>query len=64
MQETANCLTTVLQKAVSMKYLLYLPDAYQLDPNRKWPLLIYLHGAAQRGDELELVKKKAVPKML
>ena len=36
-------------------YLLYLPESYQ--PDRKLPLLVYLHGASLRGHRIERVKQ-------
>jgi predicted peptidase len=47
---------------VSMKYLLYLPKDYQ--QKESWPLLLFLHGAGERGDNLELVKKHGPPKLI
>ena len=47
---------------VMMKYLLYLPKDY--DPKESWPLLLFLHGAGERGDNLELVKKHGPPKLI
>ena len=35
--------------------LVALPDGYDADPNRRWPLLLFLHGAGERGDSLDLV---------
>ncbi|HYF75389.1 MAG TPA: prolyl oligopeptidase family serine peptidase, partial [Candidatus Nitrosocosmicus sp.] len=34
------------------------------DKNEKWPLLLFLHGAGERGEELELVKRHAIPRMI
>jgi predicted esterase len=46
-----------------MRDLLYLPDGYE--SNRGvWPLLIFLHGAGERGDDLELVKMHGPPKLI
>lgn len=54
--------TGVFQKAVSLKYLLYLPKNYEnLD---KHPLLLFLHGAGERGDNLELVKTHGPAKLI
>ena len=47
---------------VEMKYLLYLPKDY--DQKESWPLLLFLHGAGERGDNLELVKKHGPPKLI
>ncbi|MGA2033620.1 MAG: prolyl oligopeptidase family serine peptidase [Thermoguttaceae bacterium] len=45
-----------------MKYLLYLPQDY--DGKDSWPLLLFLHGAGERGHDLELVKKHGPPKLI
>ncbi len=47
---------------VKMKYLLYLPKDY--DQKDSWPLMLFLHGAGERGDNLELVKKHGPPKLI
>jgi len=39
--------------------LLYLPPAY--DASRKWPLVVFLHGAGARGDDLNLVRRGGLP---
>jgi predicted esterase len=38
-------------------YMLYLPDGYEADPNKTWPLLFFLHGYGDRGDNLFLLPK-------
>ena len=35
-----------------MKYLLYLPKDYDGRSGRTWPLLLFLHGAGERGTNL------------
>jgi predicted peptidase len=47
---------------VTMKYLLYLPKDYAQKDS--WPLMLFLHGAGERGDSLELVKKHGPPKLI
>ncbi len=32
-----------------------LPEGYDAAPGRRWPLLLFLHGAGERGDDLSLV---------
>ncbi len=48
---------------VRLKYLLYLPPDYKPD-GKPWPLLVFLHGAGEVGDNLELVKKHGPPKLI
>lgn len=50
------------QIRVQLNYLLYLPKDY--DKQEKWPLLLFLHGSGERGDDLELVKKHGPPKLI
>lgn len=50
------------QLNVKLDYLVYLPADY--DKKDSWPLLLFLHGAGERGDELELVKKHGLPKLI
>lgn len=50
------------QVDVQMSYLLYLPKDYE--QQESWPLLLFLHGSGERGDDLELVKKHGPPKLI
>jgi predicted peptidase len=45
-----------------MGYLLYLPKDYEKQAS--WPLVMFLHGAGERGDDLELVKVHGPPKLI
>jgi putative CocE/NonD family hydrolase len=50
-----------------LNYLLYLPQGYGADPNRKWPLILFLHGWGEVGNDpqdLERVLKHGIPKNL
>jgi predicted peptidase len=44
----------------AIDYLLYLPENYS--SNTQWPLVVFLHGAGERGNDLELVKKHGPPR--
>lgn len=50
-------------ETTEMNYLLYLPPDYETN-EAEWPLLLFLHGAGERGDDLELVKIHGPPKMI
>jgi predicted peptidase len=43
-----------------LRYLLFLPARYDQEPGT-WPLMVFLHGAGERGDDLNLVKKYGPP---
>jgi len=46
-----------------LKYLLALPADYEKQPDAKWPLVLFLHGGGERGDDLEKVKVHGPPKL-
>ena len=45
-------------------YLLGLPHGYATRPADRWPLLLFLHGALERGAELWNVARHGPPKLL
>ena len=49
---------------VSIQYLLYLPEQYDTKKDAKWPLLVFLHGAGERGDDIERVKVHGPPMLV
>jgi predicted peptidase len=51
-------------RTVQMRYLLFLPKGYGGDEQKRWPLMLFLHGAGERGTNLELVKKHGPPKIV
>ncbi len=44
-------------------YLLFLPEDYN-KTQEKWPMIMYLHGAGERGDNIEQVKSYGPAKMV
>ena len=44
-------------------YLLYLPEQYRADTTKRWPLVMFLHGSGESGQDIEKVKKHGPPKM-
>ena len=59
-RQVATSLDT--QVRVTLDYLLYLPRDYQ--EKDSWPLVLFLHGAGERGDNLDLVKVHGPPKLV
>ena len=51
-----------VQVPLTIDYLLFLPQDYEKKDS--WPLMLFLHGAGERGDDLELVKKHGPPKIV
>lgn len=37
------------------EYWLYLPRGFRQDGQEKWPILMFLHGGGERGNQIELV---------
>ncbi|HUI11821.1 MAG TPA: prolyl oligopeptidase family serine peptidase [Bacteroidota bacterium] len=47
---------------VQLPYLIYLPAEYGKS-DRTWPLMLFLHGAGERGSDLDLVSQHGPPKL-
>ena len=62
-EQVARSLELTIQKTVETKCLLYLPPGYEM-AEQQWPLLLFLHGIGERGDDIELVKRHGPPKMI
>ena len=45
----------------SLHYLLYLPETYEKETSKKWPLVIFLHGSGERGTDINSVRKNGLP---
>src|SRR5688572_15151934 len=45
-------------------YQLYLPESYASDTSKKWPLLIFLHGSGESGEDVNKVKVHGPPKLI
>jgi predicted peptidase len=57
-----NACQAKLTFKAELNYLLYLPKDY--DQKDSWPLLLFLHGSGERGDDLNQVKKHGPPKLI
>ncbi|MCC6443642.1 MAG: prolyl oligopeptidase family serine peptidase [Armatimonadetes bacterium] len=45
------------------RYLLHLPKGYDQGREKRWPAILFLHGAGERGSNLERVKVHGPPKI-
>jgi predicted peptidase len=52
-----------IRKTLRTDYLLYLPEQYGIS-SESWPLLLYLHGAAKRGDDLKILENQGLPMLI
>lgn len=53
-----------ITKTVELKYLLHLPKGYGENEDQRWPLILFLHGAGERGDDINKVKVHGPPKLI
>jgi len=53
-----------ITETVEVHYLLYLPQGYGQEPAQKWPLVVFLHGSEERGDDPNLLRREGLPKLL
>ena len=61
-QQYTNEKTGGAYEGFAIEYLLYLPPKY--DASAKWPLVVFLHGAGERGEDLEQVRRTTLPRMV
>ena len=45
-----------------LEYLLHVPAG--TPPDGGWPLVLFLHGAGERGRDLELIKREGLPRVV
>ena len=50
-------------RTLAANYLLFLPAGYAANSTRQWPLILFLHGAGERGDNIWDVAKHGPPKI-
>ena len=62
MAEQLKCLYS--SEIARFQYLLHLPSGYHQSGERRWPLLLFLHGWGESGDDLDFLKYHGVPKYL
>jgi len=60
--QTEESFSKKIEEPIGLKYLLQLPDGYEEDSEKLWPLVVFLHGAGERGDDLSKVAIHGPPK--
>ena len=61
-KQTAKKISSHITMDVHTQYLLYIPDGY--NRTKKWPLVLFLHGAGERGSNIDSVKRHGPPKLV
>jgi predicted peptidase len=46
-----------VQHEGTLNYLQYLPKDYDKQSEKRWPLMLFLHGSGERGSDVQLVAK-------
>lgn len=62
--QTAKSFSRTFTVEQKLDYLLHLPKGYDAGRPEGWPLMLFLHGAGERGSDLSLVKKHGPPKLV
>ncbi|MBK9140212.1 MAG: prolyl oligopeptidase family serine peptidase [Verrucomicrobia bacterium] len=62
--QTAKRYSKRISHTVAFDYLLHLPRDYRANARREWPLILFLHGAGERGTNVWLVAKHGPPKIV
>jgi predicted peptidase len=62
--QTAKRFSKRVSRTVTLDYLLFLPQEYSAKPEQKWPLILFLHGAGERGTNVSLVATHGPPKIV
>ncbi|HEY4695851.1 MAG TPA: prolyl oligopeptidase family serine peptidase [Candidatus Hydromicrobium sp.] len=47
-----------------MDYLLFIPSDYYKEETKRWPMILFLHGAGGRGGNVEMLRKVGVSKLV
>lgn len=64
MPQEAQFIDHAITEQIRLEYLRYLPPDFKRKGRTKWPLILFLHGAGERGDNLEKVKVHGIPRLL
>jgi predicted peptidase len=59
----SHAFNKTITKTLSCNYLLFLPEDYGRE-KKSWPLMLFLHGAGERGSDIEKVKVHGPPKIV
>jgi predicted peptidase len=59
MTQTAHTFSRRVLRTVKLNYLLHLPPTYSR--RQRYPLILFLHGSGERGDDLSRVKAHGIP---
>ncbi len=61
---SAKTMTWEVSHRGELRYLIYLPKDYSAAGNRRWPVMLFLHGAGERGTNVQRVAIHGPPKLV
>ncbi len=64
MTQQIHTIQREIVRSASLEYLRCLPKGYGETPGKKWPLILFLHGAGERGCDIEQVKKHGIARVV
>lgn len=62
MPQISGLMEKEIRKTVRLAYLLHLPEQHG-KVRRKWPMIVFLHGSGERGNDPEKLKVHGIPKI-
>ena len=62
--QTVATFEKTLTKQIGYKYLLSLPTGYDAAADKKWPVILFLHGSGERGNDPWKVAVHGPPKLI
>ncbi|MEX2381632.1 MAG: prolyl oligopeptidase family serine peptidase [Opitutales bacterium] len=64
LNQNAHSLQRNIAKTINIDYLLFVPRDYDPAKGEKWPMILFLHGAGERGSDLDRVTVHGPPKIV
>ena len=62
--QTVASFEQTITKKVGYQYLLSLPTGYDATSDKKWPVILFLHGSGERGSDVWKVAIHGPPKLI
>jgi len=62
--QTSQRFQKKITRSIKLDYLLFLPEGHSGKSAKKWPLMLFLHGAGERGSDLDKVTVHGPPKLV
>lgn len=64
MTQTGHRIVKEITKTLTLDYLLHIPDTEDQPADKKWPVILFLHGSGERGSDLNKVKANGLPNIV